>query len=76
MRMTHVQLDIPASMVRKLRKNAAARGLSLARYVTELVRRDVTHAWPDRFFDEVVGGWKGKPLRRPPQGALETRDEL
>jgi hypothetical protein len=74
--MTHVQLDIPASMVRKLRKKAAARGLSLSRYVTELVQREVAEAWPDRFFDEVVGGWKGKPLERPPQGALETRDEL
>jgi hypothetical protein len=74
--MTHVQLDIPVNMVRKLRKKAAARGLSLSRYVTELVQREVTGAWPDRFFDEVVGGWKGKPLERPPQGVLETRDEL
>jgi len=74
--MTHVQLDIPASEVRKLRKKAAARGLSLSRYVTEIVRRDVTAAWPERFFDEVVGGWKGKALERPAQGALETRDEL
>jgi hypothetical protein len=74
--MTHVQLDIPASMVRKLRKKAGARGLSLSRYVTELVQREVAGAWPERFFDEVVGGWKGKPLERPPQGTLETRDEL
>ena len=27
-------------------------------------------------FDEVVGGWEGRPLRRPAQGRSESREKL
>lgn len=32
--------------------------------------------WPEGFFEEVVGGWKGEPLDRPEQGHAERRDRL
>ena len=28
--------------------------------------------WPEGFFEEVVGGWKGEPLERPDQGWFEA----
>ena len=31
---------------------------------------------PERSFDDIIGGWQGKPLQRPPQGDFETRDTL
>jgi hypothetical protein len=38
------------------------------------VRRDVAGDWPERFFEKVVGGWKGEPLERPDQGQIEKRE--
>ena len=42
--------------------------MSLSQYVAELVKRELGMEWPEGFFDEVVGGWHGEPLERPPQG--------
>ena len=74
--MTHLDLEIPDDVASKLRARAEKLGLSVPRYVAEIVRRDVAAGWPPRFFEDVVGGWQGKPLDRPPQDELETRDEL
>jgi hypothetical protein len=30
-------------------------------------------SWPEGFFDDVVGGWQGDALQRPPQGEFEQR---
>lgn len=30
-------------------------------------------AWSPSFFENVVGGWEGDPLRREPEGEYETR---
>ncbi|MEH2379871.1 MAG: hypothetical protein V7K27_13455 [Nostoc sp.] len=32
--------------------------------------------WMPDFFEEVIGGWAGKPLERPEQGEFETRETL
>jgi hypothetical protein len=32
--------------------------------------------WMPGFFEEVIGGWVGKPLERPEQGEYETREAL
>jgi len=74
--MTHVDLDIPDDVAGKLRERAEQLGMSVPRYVAQMVCRDVATGWPPRFFQEVVGGWKGTPLERLPQGDLEARDEL
>ena len=74
--MTHVELDIPDEVASKLRERAEKLGMTVPRYAAEILRRDVAAGWPPRFFEEVVGGWKGTPLERPPQGELEARDEL
>ena len=37
---------------------------------------EVAGEWPEGFFEEVVGGWKGEPLDRPEQGQAERRDRL
>ena len=74
--MTHVDLEIPDDVASKLRERAEQLGMSVPRYVAEIVCREVAAGWPPRFFQEVVGGWKGTPLERPPQGEPEARDEL
>lgn len=31
--------------------------------------------WMPGFFEEVIGGWAGEPLKRPEQGEFETREQ-
>ena len=74
--MPQLHLYVPKQIVEEVARRASARGLSVSRYLAMLVRREVADQWPDRFFSDVVGGWQGEPLSRPPQGVLETRDEI
>ena len=74
--MSQVRLSVPEKIARVLRKKAKAHGVSLSRYLAQLVTRDVNDAWPEGFFEEVIGGWKGNPLERPPQGNFEVRKRL
>lgn len=52
----------------------------LARFIEFLqfktAHPDLADTWPPDFFEEVIGGWQGKPLERPDQGVFEERDAL
>lgn len=63
---------------RQLREQARRAGVPLSRYLAELVRQSAGSAgqWPERYFEQVFGGWEGEPLRREPQGDYENRPEL
>ena len=39
----------------------------------EPMPQKIGKGWPDRFFEEVVGGWVGD-LERPEQGSYEVRE--
>jgi hypothetical protein len=71
--MVQIEIEIPEDVANRLCERADRLGMTLPRYVAEIVGRDVGAGWPPRFFEEVVGGWKGAPLERPPQGELEAR---
>ena len=73
--MPQVHTYLPEALVEKVRQRARAQGLSLSRYLAELISREIGDEWPERFFEEVLGGWKGE-LERPPQGDLEHRESL
>ncbi len=60
----------------QLKKRAESRGLSVSAYLRQLVAGEVQNRWPKGFFEEVVGGWKGKPLERPPQGDWDERESV
>jgi len=74
--MPQLHLYVPESLAEAIRRRADAVGLSISSYLGQLVRREVEGGWPDGWFDEVVGGWKGGPLERPEQGSCELRDEF
>jgi hypothetical protein len=59
-----------------VKRKADAAGLTVSRYLADLVQREVAGDWPEGFFDRVVGGWQGQPLERPAQGAFEQREDL
>jgi hypothetical protein len=71
-----LHLYVPDDIASMVRQRARARRMTVSGYLAELVRREVAEGWPAGFFDDVVGGWAGKPLRRPPQGRWERRDRL
>ena len=59
-----------------MKRRAQAKSTTVSAYLAELVKREVADAWPDEFFDKIVGGWKGSRLERPPQLGLEAREPL
>ena len=74
--MPQLHLYVPDETASLVRQRARALKMSVSGYLAELVRREVASGWPKGFFDEVVGGWAGKPLRRPSRGRFERRDRL
>ena len=71
--MPQLHTYVPKSLAERVTARAKARGVPVSRYLADLIRRDVELGWPEGFFERVVGGWKGAPLRRAPQGRLEDR---
>jgi hypothetical protein len=67
---------VPVRLAAQVAARAKARGVPVSRYLADLIRRDVDRGWPVAFFDTVVGGWQGRPLRRATQGRLEKREAL
>ena len=74
--MSQLHIYVPDDLAEKLKENARTQGLSLSRYVSNIVQKEFCTGWPALFFTEVVGGWKGEPLRRPDQGDFEQREEF
>ncbi len=74
--MPQLHVYVPKDVAEAVRRRADAIGVSISSYLGQLVRREVGGGWPEGWFDEVVGGWKGDPMQRPEQGTYELRDEL
>jgi hypothetical protein len=74
--MTQLQLDVPDDVAETAKARAKAAGKSLSSYLADLVVNEIAGDWPEGFFEEVVGGWKGEALERPPQGRVEDREPL
>ena len=74
--MPQMHFYVPEKVAEQLRAKAQAQGMPVSRYLASVVTKDVGQGWPEGYFEKVVGQWQGKPLRRPPQGTLETREDL
>jgi hypothetical protein len=72
--MPQLHFYVSEDVARELRQRARKRRLSLSRYLAETVQANAKKGWPPGFFQKVMGGWKGAPLERPPQGELEERE--
>lgn len=75
--MSQLHCYVPEEIARQAQRRAEQAGLSLSRYLAELVKRDAANAdgWPEGYF-ELFGAWQGEPLERPPQGEFEERIAL
>lgn len=74
--MPQLHLYVPQPIAETIQRRAKAAGKSVSSYLAQLVEREIQEGWPAGFFEEVVGGWRGDPLQRPPQGEYETREKL
>jgi hypothetical protein len=74
--MPQLHLYVPEDLATEVTRRAKARGQSVSRYLAELVQAQVGTTWPNGYFDEVAGGWRGEPLSRASQGRLKLRDSL
>jgi len=65
---------VPEEIARVVQQRAGQAGLSLSRYLAELVKRDARSCayWPEGYFDSF-GTWEGAPLERFPTLPLEQR---
>ena len=72
--MPQLHLYVSEEVASIVKRKAKSRKVSLSKYLAELVHRDIETAWPVGYLEEVVGGWKGKPLKRVGQGEFEHRD--
>ena len=73
--MSQLHFYVPDEIAKRIQHRADQAGLTLSRYVAELVKREVAldTAWPEGYFDHVFGQWEGEPLQRAAQGSFENR---
>lgn len=68
--MAQLNVYVPDSVVKEIRREAKRAGSSLSRYIGRLLERRVEKPakWPKGFFRSVVGQWQGSvaPIDRPP----------
>jgi len=74
--MAQLHCYVPDPVAERLQEKAQKVGLSVSRYLGDLIKRDVKPVWPEGYFENVIGGWQGESLERPEQGIYETRQEL
>lgn len=72
--MAQLHCYVPEEIAQQAQRRASQSGLSLSRYLAELVKRDAANAagWPPGYFDLFVP-IEGAELTRPPQGEPEER---
>ena len=75
--MAQLHCYVPEEIAQQAQLRATQSGLSLSRYLAELVKRDsgASVGWPEGYFD-IFGKWEGAPLVRPAQLPLEERPNI
>lgn len=74
--MPQLHFYVPEPVAERIRQEAKAAGLSVSRYLAEVMKRELHPDWPPGFFEEVIGGWQGGALERPEQGTYDPREPL
>ena len=74
--MTQLHCYVPDPVAVRLQEKAQKAGLSVSRYLGDLIKRDVKSAWPEGYFENILGGWQGEALVRSAQGTYEIRQEM
>jgi len=73
--MTQIQCEIPDELAQKFQKKAQQAHLSVSKYLSLLIEKDMENQWPEGYF-ELFGSWNGEPLERPNQSDYENRESF
>ena len=79
--MTQLQCDIPAETAARLQRKAKEMNLSVSKYITQLLQKDLRtneelardNGWPEGIFD-LYGSGKDDPIERPDQNEFPLKD--
>jgi len=74
--MAQLHVYVPDSIAETAHRLAEERGLTVSKFLAQLLVRELGPGWPEDYFDRVVGSWQGGALERAPQGEPEQRDSL
>ena len=74
--MPQLHLYVSEELASEIARRAEALGMSVSRFLADVVRRDVGSGWPEGYFEDVVGGWGGEPLERAAPLEYEERASL
>ncbi len=72
--MSQLHCYVPEEVARQAEQLAKQAGLSVSRYLAELIKREAANSkgWPEGYFDLFVP-IEGAEIERAPQGELEER---
>ena len=56
--MPQIHFYVPEDLASKIRDRAEAAGLSVSRYVADVVKTELVTDWPEGFFEKVPGAGK------------------
>ena len=75
--MPQLHFYVPDEIEAQIRQRAKRAKLPLSKYLAELVKRKAgaLNQWPKGYLD-LFDAWQGKPLTRPNELALETRQRF
>jgi hypothetical protein len=75
--MPQLHFYVPEETATKLREKAKAKDKSLSKYIAEIVEKEVKPGgWPQGYFAQVAGSWKGEGIEEPEDFELQERDSL
>ena len=57
--MPQLHFYVPREIADEIKRRAELRGITLSRYVAELVQKEVGGGWPEGLLESLIGGWKG-----------------
>jgi hypothetical protein len=74
--MPQLHCYVSDAIAEQVREKAEEAHLSVSKYLSRLIKREVSaDQWPDGYA-ELFDQWEGEDLRRYPQGAYEKRLEI
>ena len=63
--MAQLHCSVDEATAARLAEEARKRGLSLSRYLAEIVRRELPEQWPEDYLHAVVGSCASFPIKEP-----------
>jgi hypothetical protein len=72
--MAQLHLYVPDDVAERLRAQAEHQGLSLSKYLAELVTKAVDKGWPAGYFERLAGAWADERFDEPEELPYDRRD--